>query len=325
MYDIAKGSVEIYANFGKENQVLLTTLTEGQYFGEIGIADVIPRTASAVAAEDDTQLSVISEQDFCEYFYGKPAALLSIMSNMGARIRSLTTDYVNACQAIAEAAESAKKGKEKESGLKARLSKLVQDYIKPTFVFPGISTDTNAYKLGTHANADDIRIYKKNAVIFREGDDSDCMYDIHWGNVGIYADYGKETEKLLVELKSEQFFGEMGMIDNLPRSATAVSLENNTKIQRIAAADFPKYMQEKPAKVIMIMQHLSSRLRKLTEDYMEACRAVSEAENTENAGDKKAWLKEDLKRFLDDYNEAMCFVNEHPEIMLDMYHMHYHP
>jgi len=324
MYDIAKGSVEIYANFGKENQVLLTTLTEGQYFGEIGLADLIPRTASAVAAQDDTQLSVIDEGNFCEYFHGNPEALLSIMSNMSARVRSLTSDYMNACQAIYEAANAAKNGKEKSSSLNAKLAKLMQDAAKPSFVMAGIVSDAKAFLTGTRSKDDAIKTFRKNEVIFNEGDSSDCMYDIHWGKVGIYVNYGKENEKLLVELGSEQFFGEMGMIDNLPRSATAVSLENNTKVQRIAAEDFPQYMQEKPAKVVMMMQHLGNRLRKLTENYMKACRAASEAENSEASGDKKGWSKESLQRFLEDYNEGMRHVSDYDGCIFSGYIPYYH-
>ena len=45
-----------------------------------------------------------------------------------------------------------------------------------------------------------ILILKRNEIIFNEGDKSDCMYDIHMGKVGIYANYGSKEEKLLTEL-----------------------------------------------------------------------------------------------------------------------------
>ena len=40
----------------------------------------------------------------------------------------------------------------------------------------------------------DIQTYKKGQVIFKEGDKADCMYDIRWGSVGIYANYGTKQE-----------------------------------------------------------------------------------------------------------------------------------
>ena len=68
------------------------------------------------------------------------------------------------------------------------------------------------------------KTFKKGEIIFKQGDLSDCMYDILWGQVGIYADYGTPEEKLLTTLETERFFGEMGMIEGRLRSATAVAL-----------------------------------------------------------------------------------------------------
>ena len=50
------------------------------------------------------------------------------------------------------------------------------------------------------------KTFKKGEIIFKQGDLSDCMYDILWGQVGIYADYGTPEEKLLTTLETERFF-----------------------------------------------------------------------------------------------------------------------
>ena len=42
---------------------------------------------------------------------------------------------------------------------------------------------------------------KKNEVIFRQGDPSDCMYRIEDGRVGIFLDYGTANQTKLAELK----------------------------------------------------------------------------------------------------------------------------
>ena len=47
----------------------------------------------------------------------------------------------------------------------------------------------------------DIKYFNKNEVIFKEGEMANCMYDIHFGRVGIFAAYGTENEKMLTELK----------------------------------------------------------------------------------------------------------------------------
>ena len=43
-----------------------------------------------------------------------------------------------------------------------------------------------------------VKLLKKGEMIFKEGDLELCMYNICRGSVGIYANYGKEDEKLLV-------------------------------------------------------------------------------------------------------------------------------
>lgn len=139
---------------------------------------------------------------------------------------------------------------------------------------------------------------KKGEIIFRQGDASTCMYDILWGKVGVYANYGAPDEKLLTVLETEQFFGEMGMIEGCPRSATIVAMENGTKVLEITAETFEEYFKTRPAKVLMIMQNMSQRLRGLTKDYLEVCRTVAEEVESEQKGTAKSeWLKEHLKKF----------------------------
>ena len=120
-----------------------------------------------------------------------------------------------------------------------------------------------------------VKKFRKGEVIFRAGDEAGCMYDIDWGRVGIYANYGTDAQKLLAELDSDDFFGEMGMIDHAPRSATAVALDNETTVSEITENDLLMLLDQKPAKVLMIMQQLSKQLRRLTNKYMEACKTAS--------------------------------------------------
>ena len=129
----------------------------------------------------------------------------------------------------------------------------------------------------------EIKKFKKNEIIFREGDSGNTMYDIRFGTVGIYAAYGTKEQKLLTKLESEEFFGEMGMIEGLPRSATAVALEN-TEVAVITNDNFSEYLSVKPAKAFEILKHTSYRLRQLSADYIEACAAMQEYVKDEKDG-----------------------------------------
>ena len=125
--------------------------------------------------------------------------------------------------------------------------------------------------------------YKQGTVIFNQGDPGDCMYDIFSGRVGVYVGYNTPNEKLLTELKAGEFFGEMGLLEKAPRSATVVALED-TLAYVVSERDFNEYFMKQPEKALLIMRQLSQRLRKRTEDYMDACRAVHEVLETEKAG-----------------------------------------
>ena len=120
----------------------------------------------------------------------------------------------------------------------------------------------------------DTKVYDRGKVIFLEGDVGDCMYDVYMGKVGVYADYGTDQQRLLKEYFPDNYFGEMGLLDHAPRSATAVALEDNTCVGVITEESFGEFFRKNPARVLMIMQELSQNLRKRTNDYVEVCRAV---------------------------------------------------
>jgi len=281
MYEIQSGSVNIYVDFGKEDEKLLTTLEAGQFFGEIGIIEAMLRTATAIAAQDNTSLSEITVDNVSAYFCNKPEKLLEIMRYMSDRLRALTQEYLEARATIAEAIDTAKNGKKQSGILKEKIANLVQNWINPIFLKSNTNYEEAAF-LNAQANPKRVKkTFRKNEIIFREGDAASCLYDICWGKVGIFANYGTDNQRLLTELNPDEFFGEMGLISHLPRSATAVALEENTQVQLISEEVFSGYLQEKPAKVLMIMMHLSSRIRKLTKDYMEVCRLAETAATAE--------------------------------------------
>ena len=76
-----------------------------------------------------------------------------------------------------------------------------------------------------------VKEFKKNEIIFKQGDFSPVMYDILAGQVGIFAAYGTENEKQITVLGEGQLLGEMGLIEAYPRSATAVAMEDGVKLR----------------------------------------------------------------------------------------------
>ena len=121
------------------------------------------------------------------------------------------------------------------------------------------------------------RTYKKGEIIFKQGDPADCMYDIRWGSVGIYVNYGTEQEKMLALRRADEVIGEMSFVDEVPHSVTAVAMDSETIVGVITKETFSFYLHERPERVINVIQNMCMRIRNITTDFIEARRALAEA------------------------------------------------
>ncbi len=141
------------------------------------------------------------------------------------------------------------------------------------------------------------KLFKSGEVIFEEGVIEFCMYELISGKVGIYADYGKESERLLTELSDQAVFGEMAMIDARPRSATAVALDD-VKANQIVSEEFGDYFAANPDKIYGMMTQMARRIRELSHDYQDVCRAAAELTDAAKSGkEKSSWFGTQIKKF----------------------------
>ncbi len=131
----------------------------------------------------------------------------------------------------------------------------------------------------------------KDQVIFRQGDSAATMFDIQSGTIGIFTDYQTEREERIAQLDAGQLFGEMGVIEFYPRSATAVALEDGTVLTELEEGDLAEYLKDKPEKLLQVMRQLSHRIRETTQNYVDVCRTVSERERAEKEKDLEAKIK----------------------------------
>ena len=66
------------------------------------------------------------------------------------------------------------------------------------------------------------KTYRRGDIVVREGDPADVMYIIERGSFEVVTEIprGSGSARLLARLETGEFFGEMGLIGNAPRSAT---------------------------------------------------------------------------------------------------------
>ena len=86
MYLIEEGAVDIVAGSGSQ-RVVLASLFAGQYFGELSLLDGAPRSATAIASRP-TRATQLERDDFVEFVKKRPEAALSIMHEIGERMRA---------------------------------------------------------------------------------------------------------------------------------------------------------------------------------------------------------------------------------------------
>ena len=146
------------------------------------------------------------------------------------------------------------------------------------------------------------RTYQKGEILFRQGAREKCMYVILSGTVGIYTDFETDHKNLIAELGANDFLGEMGLIEDAPRSAAAVALSDVVEVDLITDDNYLDFFEQNPVQVYLIMKQLSERLRETTKNYDDACRVIYETlHNAETGAAPSPWLTEHQQRFLRNY------------------------
>jgi len=104
------------------------------------------------------------------------------------------------------------------------------------------------------------RVYSKGSVIFSQGDEGDGLYGVAAGRVRISATGAAGQEVFLNIMEPGDTFGEIAVMDGLPRTAGAVALDAATLIV-IKRADFLQLLEHEPKLALHLLKLLCERLR----------------------------------------------------------------
>src|SRR4030095_15022610 len=104
---------------------------------------------------------------------------------------------------------------------------------------------------------------KAGEYVFREGELGTEMYIINEGKVEIINQVGDE-EQVLAILEKGDFFGEMSVLEDLPRAASARAA-TDIRLLQINGSTFDQLLQGNPEIAVRMMRKLSRRLRETDE------------------------------------------------------------
>jgi CRP/FNR family cyclic AMP-dependent transcriptional regulator len=124
-------------------------------------------------------------------------------------------------------------------------------------LFSRLSTDE---RRGFAALAREQR-YPRGALIVRQGDPGDALYVVREGRVKVVLVSEDGREVILGVLGVGEHFGELSVIDEQPRSAHVIAMEDTTLLV-LRREDFRKQVEETPALAWALLLELSRRLRR---------------------------------------------------------------
>ena len=108
------------------------------------------------------------------------------------------------------------------------------------------------------------RSYPKNSVILFEDDPGDALYVVAKGQVKVVLIGEDGREVILSVLGEGEFFGEMALIDDEPRSAHVIAMEDSGLIV-LRREDFQGILIHAPGIALALLKELSRRLRRVDE------------------------------------------------------------
>ncbi|MDX1400859.1 MAG: cyclic nucleotide-binding domain-containing protein, partial [Kiloniellales bacterium] len=109
--------------------------------------------------------------------------------------------------------------------------------------------------------------FNAGETIFTEGDPSDLAYLIWSGRVEVSRQTPQGARRIAI-LSKDQFLGEMGVIDDQPRSATAKALEP-TVCSAITKDEFVEMLLKRPEEAMDLLRVLFDRLRTANDSLVQ--------------------------------------------------------
>ena len=117
--------------------------------------------------------------------------------------------------------------------------------------------------------------FAKGEVIFRDGDDGECAYVVQSGSVDISKDADGHSV-VLGTIRDAGMFGEMSLIDDAPRMATATAAED-TECIVIQKKEFQINLRGTPPFVTMLVHMLIKNVRSVSDQLVQY---VSDTDST---------------------------------------------
>lgn len=109
-----------------------------------------------------------------------------------------------------------------------------------------------------------LRAVRRNTVVIQKGDESGVLYVVISGRLKVTVADGQGKEVILNTLGPGDYFGELAILGDMPRTATVMSLEDS-KLLTLSRKAFLDLVREQPDIALAVIRNLTERVSQLTE------------------------------------------------------------
>lgn len=110
--------------------------------------------------------------------------------------------------------------------------------------------------------------FERNQVICKEGEVGNSMYIVLRGMVDIVINSFSDKAKTVAQIKEGGFFGEMSLLEDIPRTATVYAKSEQVIVLEVGKSDFPKLLRHADS----IAYNMFSMLKKRLDEMLELVR-----------------------------------------------------
>jgi len=110
-----------------------------------------------------------------------------------------------------------------------------------------------------------VKRFPRNTIVIHEGDDSDSLFLILDGRVKVFLTSEKGREVILNTQSTGEYFGELALLDDLPRSASVITVESS-QFCVVSKTAFQEVLIDHPAIALKVIKNLTLRVRALTDN-----------------------------------------------------------
>ena len=133
-------------------------------------------------------------------------------------------------------------------------------FLRTVDIFSGLTDQ----QLETLLKGSRYRLYNKGTVIVTEGDSAHALFIVKTGALKAYLSDNDGKEIILSTLGPNDYFGELALIDDEPRSATVAAMERSEVLQ-VPKEAFQQLVLQDPQAMQTIARSLVKQVRELTD------------------------------------------------------------